>query len=121
MAQICYNSRDELLVVDLDQVAYIQAGGNYTLIVYITGQKETITAGISKVELMIAKAYERGISSPFVRIGRSVIINLHYLRRINVLKNNVLLGDVNHQSLQLAIPKSLIRGFKEYIENKYKK
>ena len=121
MSQLCYNSRDELVVIDLDKVAYIQAGGNYSLVVYITGQKTTITAGISKIEMMVAKSYERGKSSPFVRLGRSLIINQQYLRRINVLKQSIMLTDLEHQPLVLPVPKSLIRNFKEYVENKYKK
>lgn len=121
MSQLCYNSRDELVVVDLDKVAYIQAGGNYSVVVYITGRKTTITAGLSKIEIMIAKSYERGKPSPFVRLGRSVIINESFLRRVNVLKQSVMLSDLEHQPLVLSIPKSLIRGFKDYIEGRYKK
>ena len=34
---MCINSRDELFVLDLDKVAYIQASGNYSRIVYICG------------------------------------------------------------------------------------
>lgn len=121
MPQLCYNTRDELVIVDLDKVAYIQAGGNYSLVVYITGHKTTLTAGLSNVELMIAKAYEKGTSSPFVRLGRSVIVNQSHLRRVNVLKQNVVFSDLEHQSLVLAIPKSLVRSFKDYIEDKFNK
>lgn len=120
MSQLCYNSRDELVVIDLDKVAYIQAGGNYSLIVYITGQKTTITAGITKIERMISLSYEKGVSSPFIRLGRSVILNQCYLRRINVLKQSVMLSDLEHSPLILSIPKSLIRGYKEHVEKQFR-
>ena len=53
--------------------------------------------------------------------GVSIIINQQYLRRINVLKQSIMLTDLEHQPLVLPVPKSLIRNFKEYVENKYKK
>lgn len=121
MPQLCYNTRDELVVVDLDKVAYMQAGGNYSLFVYITGHKTTLTAGLSSVEKMIAKAYEKGKPSPFVRLGRSVIVNIGYLSRVNVLKQNIVFSDLEHQPLVLSIPKSLVRGFKDFVESKYHK
>ena len=39
MLKLCINSRDELFVLDLDKVAYIQASGNYSRIVYIGGMQ----------------------------------------------------------------------------------
>ncbi len=50
---MCINSRDELFVLDLDKVAYIQASGNYSRIVYIGGMQMMITLGLSKLEGMI--------------------------------------------------------------------
>ena len=47
---MCINSRDELFVLDLDKVAYIQASGNYSRIVYIGGMQMMITLGLSKLE-----------------------------------------------------------------------
>lgn len=119
MPKICYNTRDELVVVDLDQTAYIQAVGNYSLVVFITGQKMTVTAGISKIELMIARAYGKGVKSDFVRLGRSVIINQRYLLKIDVLKQALILGDTRHPNLPLRIPKSLVRGYKDVVEQQF--
>lgn len=54
MLKLCINSRDELFVLDLDKVAYIQASGNYSRIVYIGGMQMMITLGLSKLEGMIS-------------------------------------------------------------------
>ena len=56
---MCINSRDELFVLDLDKVAYIQASGNYSRIVYIGGMQMMITLGLSKLEGMIKMAGAR--------------------------------------------------------------
>ena len=121
MPKICYNSRDELVVVDLDLTAYIEACGNYSLVVFVTGQKMTVTAGISKVELMISRAYGKGVRSDFVRLGRSVIINQRYLLKIDVLKQALILGDMRHPALPLKVPKSLVRGYKDVVEQQFAK
>ncbi len=56
---MCINSRDELFVLDLDKVAYIQASGNYSRIVYIGGMQMMITLGLSKLEGMIKMIAEQ--------------------------------------------------------------
>lgn len=119
MPKICYNTRDELILMDLNQVSYIEASGNYSLVMFVTGQKMTVTAGISRMEQMIARAYGRGVKSEFVRLGRSAIVNQRYLLKIDVLKQAIWLGDMVHQSLPLRIPKSLIRGYKESVERQF--
>ena len=121
MPKICYNTRDELVIVDLDKTAYIQAGGNYSLVVFITGQKMTVTAGISKIEQMIARAYGKGVKSDYVRLGRSVIFNQRFLLKIDVLKQALILGDTLHPALTLRIPKSLVRGYKNVVEQQFAK
>ena len=37
MKKVCINTRDELLIIDLDRVAFFQANGNYTRLTYISG------------------------------------------------------------------------------------
>ena len=38
MLRLCINTRDELIVVDLERIAFLKADGNYTHIMYISGQ-----------------------------------------------------------------------------------
>ena len=38
MNKLCLNSRDELLMLDLDALAYLQANGNYTQVMYIASR-----------------------------------------------------------------------------------
>ncbi|MBR6283074.1 MAG: hypothetical protein IKR25_02110 [Muribaculaceae bacterium] len=121
MPKICYNTRDELIVIDLDKTAYVKASGNYSIVAYITGQQSTLTVGITHIERMIALAFGRGQDSQFVRLGRSVIVNQRYLRRIDVPRQMVMLGDLEHTPIKLAIPKSLIKGYKDKVEQGYKK
>lgn len=49
MPKLCLNSRDDLIILNLDHVAFFQANGNYTQLTYISGQKQLLTIGLSKV------------------------------------------------------------------------
>jgi len=50
MPNICLNSRDELLLIDIEKIAFLQANGNYTRLTYIGGQSMMLTMGLSKVD-----------------------------------------------------------------------
>lgn len=119
MAKLCLNSRDELIIVDIDKVAFLQANGNYTHIVYLEGLKMMISLGLSKIEEMLKAAFPKNKPSPFVRIGRSLIINQTYLCQIHVLKQQLILSDFGKHHYTLSVPKQLLKSYRELIKHKY--
>ena len=119
MAKLCLNSRDELIIVNLDKVACIQANGNYTNIIYIDGLKVMFSIGLSKMEELIKTDYPKNHPSPFVRMGRSLIINQTYLIRINILKQQMVLSDFGNHHYTLTIPKQLLKAYRDMIRNNY--
>ena len=119
MLKLCINSRDELFVLDLDKVAYIQASGNYSRIVYIGGMQMMITLGLSKLEGMIKMIVPKDRRSPFVRLGRSLLVNQTYLTHINVLKQRLTLSDNQEHSYVLDVPKGLLKAYKELIRKSF--
>ena len=116
---MCINSRDELFVLDLDKVAYIQASGNYSRIVYIGGMQMMITLGLSKLEGMIKMIVPKDRRSPFVRLGRSLLVNQTYLTHINVLKQRLTLSDNQEHSYDLDVPKALLKAYKDLIRKSF--
>lgn len=119
MLKLCINSRDELFVLDLDKVAYIQASGNYSRIVYIGGMQMMITLGLSKLEGMIKMIVPKDRRSPFVRLGRSLLVNQTYLTHINVLKQRLTLSDNQEHSYVLDAPKALLKAYKDLIRKSF--
>ncbi len=118
MNKLCLNSRDELLMIDLDQVAYLQASGNYTQIVYIAAKGPLVSLGLSKLEQYISGAWPAEQRSPLVRIGRSLIINQRFLVRINVVQQRLVLSDNAGHTHILAAPKPLLKQYKEMISGR---
>lgn len=115
MKKICLNNRDEMIMLFVDNIAYIMADGNYTKICYIGGMTTVLSFGISKVETLVSASYADGEVSPFVRLGRSVIINQWFLYDINVLKQHLVLSDCMKNTITLKLPKPLLKKYKELI------
>ena len=115
MKKICINNRDEMIILFVDNIAYIMADGNYTKICYIGGLSTVLSLGISKIEAMLSQAYPKGTTSPFIRLGRSVIINQMFLYDINVLKQHLVLSDCLKNSVTLKLPKPLLKKYKDMV------
>lgn len=118
MAKLIINSRDEMFIINLDKVVCIQADGNITAINYIEGLRTVVSMGISRLEQLIASAYSAGSVSPFVRVGRSLIINRNYLMQISVQKQKLVLSDYGPNSYALPVSKQLLKSFREMLQNK---
>lgn len=115
MKKICLNNRDEMIMLFVDNIAYIMADGNYTKICYIGGMTTVLSFGIFKVETLVSASYADGEVSPFVRLGRSVIINQWFLYDINVLKQHLVLSDCIKNTITLKLPKPLLKKYKELV------
>lgn len=121
MAKLCLNSRDELIVIDLEKVAFFQANGNYTQMIYISGQKQLLTMGLTKVEALLRAATPAGRPGMFLRLGRSQIINKQFIITISVPKQRLYLGDYENHLHTLTVPKPLLKALKEEVADKYVK
>lgn len=119
MRKVCLNTRDELLIIDLDRVAFFQANGNYTRLTYISGHALMLNTGLSGVEKILAAVLPKGVPAMFVRMGRSLIINQIYLSNINVLKQYLTLSDLESHHFKLTVPKNLLRIYKGKVAAKY--
>ena len=115
MKKICFNTRDELIMIDPEQIAYIEAEGNYSRVYYITNYKENdfrIPHGISKVEEILGKV--GSTDCEFIRLGRGIIINRKYIFRINMYDKEIILSDfgINFRKLR-GLPKPWLNSLKK--------
>ena len=74
MAKLFFNTRDELTVVDSEEIAVIQANGNYSKILTIYRKEIMLSSGISKVEqIQVCQSWKKSDSeSLFLAEDRSV-------------------------------------------------
>lgn len=110
--KICINSRDELRLVDLDTVVYLKASGNYSDFYYVNGSVRSELSCLSDFEKLIAQSFPDG-SSPFLRLGRSLLVNSDYIASVNVNKQLLTFSDGVQSPLHLS--RSIAKQLKQHL------
>ena len=113
---ILFNSRDELLRMEVEKIVYFEADGNYTHVVAKNKLKSTLGASLTKTEQMLTR--QMGSEAKmFMRVGKRFIVNLDYVYSVNMAKQCLILSDMDHFAYQLPISKDALRQMKEIIAN----
>lgn len=118
MAKLYFNTRDELVCIETDLVAAIQANGNYSRVVYITKREFMLTNGISKLETVFQSSNNK--RNKFVRLGRSFIINHAYFQKIDLVKQLLILCDGDKNEIRISLPKQILKSYKTAIGKSFK-
>ena len=113
MAKLYFNTRDELVCIDANKIAVVQANGNYSRVVYITKREFMLTHGISRLE-EILKSYNSK-DNRFIRLGRSIIVNHVFLQKIDVQKQQIVLSDGDKNEIRITIPKPILKTYKQAV------
>lgn len=115
MPILCINTRDELIVFRCEHIAYFRADHNYTTAVYINGTEQVVCKGLSFLEQQLSLLYSPTVS-PFVRIGRSILVNTAFVMSVSVAKKRLILSDCNGYTLILSVSSAVLRTYKDLIE-----
>lgn len=110
--RILFNSRDEMLRIEVDKIVYFESNGNYTHIVSRNKLKATLTMSLTKTEQVLTQQLgERAWQ--FMRVGKRFIVNLNNVYSINIAKQYLVLTDQEHFAYQLPVSKEALRKMKE--------
>lgn len=117
--ELLFNTRDELIKVNLRHVVYFEADDNYTHIYFSNGVKATLLCTLSNMEHLINEKL-KGKAQPFVRIGKRYIVNTSYIFQINTLRKKLLLTCFyNPQLYTLSVSKEALKKLRDlYLPNK---
>ncbi len=111
---VFFNSRDELLRIDISKIVYFEADGNYTNIMTVNKLKGSVCMNLGEMEHNLEE--QLGESAKiFMRIGKSFIINMNYIYQIQVLKQHLVLSDHDHFAFQITISKKALKAVKELV------
>ncbi|MBQ9230681.1 MAG: LytTR family transcriptional regulator DNA-binding domain-containing protein [Prevotella sp.] len=112
--RITFNSRDELLRMEIDKIVYFEANGNYTYVVTKNKLKGMIGMSLAKTELALTQ--QLGIEARrFMRVGKRFIVNFEHVYSINPGKQRLVLSDLENFSFQLPLSKGALRQMKELL------
>lgn len=107
---------NDLLRVAASHILYISSDGNYCNFFQTGGEIRLVTFQLGQIERMIAEQLPE-LSQNFVRIGKSLIINLNYVYYIHVPKQQLILVDNQHNRYTLSASKEALKALKELIES----
>lgn len=110
--RLVFNSRDELLRIDVDRIVYFEADGNYTYIVTCNKIKSAVCMNLGQMEEVLADRLKEK-KSIFARIGKKYIVNLGFVYKINPLKKQLVLTDFTNFVYQLDVSKDALKSLKE--------
>ena len=76
VSRLRFTTRSGFTFINLNDLIYMEAEGNYTCLYLMHGKEETVTQSLGQIE-------EELSPKEFFRVNRSVIINLRFLQRVN--------------------------------------
>ncbi|MBO4488188.1 MAG: LytTR family transcriptional regulator [Bacteroidales bacterium] len=117
---LIFNNTKEYIRFVTDNIVYISADANYS--VFHTRDNSTRLVSIQLG--VIEHFYIPEINSEendFVRVGRSLIVNLRYLHSVTPSIGQIVLSDNQSFKYVLSAPNEILRDMKNYVELKWKK
>lgn len=116
VAYIIISKGTEFLRVPQDKLVYISSEGNYSNVVTVDNRQRLVTFQLGQLEGMIGgQLGEKG--SHFLRIGRSLIINIDYIYLIDVSKQQLVLSDCAGCYHELSASREVLIKLKAYMES----
>lgn len=116
-SHLVISTATDLLRVGVRQILYIQSDGNYCTLFQTGGEMRMITYQLGQVEKLIAQQLPVETANNFVRIGRSLIINLSYVYYINLAKQQLVLSDAQNAKYTLTASRDALASLKTLIES----
>ncbi len=105
----------DFIRIPYDELLFVDAEGNYSTLTTIGDERLLVNMQLGQIEQMLVEQLP-AFSHHFVRIGKSLIANLQYIRYVNIPKQKLSLYDKNGRKYQLKASKEALRKLKEYLE-----
>lgn len=107
------STKTELVRIAPERIVYISSDGNYSTIVQTDNECRMVSYQLGQIEKVISDQLSE---SPFIRIGKSLIINSDYIYHINISKQKLTLSDVKTFSHTLSASKEALNELKNSLE-----
>lgn len=104
-----YITRGALTVyLPVNKVLYFEADGNYTTVYTVDGQSQVFTYQLGEVAKMIQQQLGKE-GFRLARVGRGLIVNLEYVRVIDMSDNLLVLSDYRQNNYELAASREALK------------
>lgn len=113
-----------LMRVDIDDIVYVKADGNYCDLVLINGRSRKMTFQLHHFEENFKRLKH---ADQFVRVGRSLIVNCQYVQVIDLMDQALIFGGKhlvkgvnaegrNADLYTLRVSREALKALKEHLE-----
>lgn len=110
---IFFQTRDELLRINLQKVVYFEADANYTNLYTVNNMRAVIGMNLGSTQQLLA--HQTPDNMPvFMRIGKKYIVNTEFICQIHIAKQKLVLSDFEHFNFTLPASKEALKTVKEY-------
>ena len=106
----------EFLRVTSENLVLISADGNYSNVTTRDGKTALVSFQLGQVEDLIADQLGDN-GGQFIRLGRGLIINIHFVYRIDIATQQLILSDCNGCYHELSASREVLIKLKAYMEN----
>ncbi len=113
--RLTFSTSTELVRITPEGLVYISADGNYCTILMADGEARLQTMQLGQVENLIDEQLGDA-GNMFIRIGKSLIINIDYLYSINVTQQTLILSDNKSFKFTVKASKDSLKQLKDAIE-----
>jgi len=111
-----FNSRHELYRINMQNIVYIEADGNYVHVVLRNQQRGMVCLSLMQMQAVLNYKLKEH-AAVFARVGKRYIINLSYVYYINSLKQQLKLSDGQTFCHEISLSKDALRNLKELFVN----
>lgn len=119
MTPILFNTRDELIKVDIEKMVYAEAEDNYVHLFFHNGQSVVICMTLQALEKLILSVIAKDKTGVFIRIGRRHIVNNNYIMQINIPKQQLVLSDLYiMKPIVLNVSRDALKALKQVMTEK---
>jgi DNA-binding LytR/AlgR family response regulator len=116
VTHIIISKGTEFLRVPQDKLVYISSEGNYSDVVTVDNRQRLVTYQLGQLEGMIGEQLGSN-GTNYLRIGRSLIINIDYIYLIDVSKQQLVLSDCSECYHELSASREVLIKLKAYMES----
>lgn len=114
------SNANELVRFAAGSLVYVSSDGNYSDFVTCDGAKRTMTIQLGVVEELMDRQLQN-MQNVFMRIGKSLIVNLHFLHYINPARKQIVLSDSHTFTFTLEASREALKQLKDYVEQNNKR
>lgn len=110
------NLRDEMLRIDIKHLIYFEGERSSLNIVCSNGIQHLVCMNLRQMSLLLTQNLGKHAAA-FIRVGKSLIVNRHYIQLISIPSQTLLLSDAATFEFRLHASKEALRRLKSEIGN----